>query len=162
MTGRKEKLEVDPDDIISDAISYYKSIDFYPYCPLRIAYKLQAAVDSGGVMRQFYSDLFEGLAEGKLIVLFEGEADRHVPSYRPVTVMSGLLEMVGKIISHSIAQGGSGFPFLAIPCYYYLVTGDVMCAMAYSDAWDIPHPFVRNVVLQVCDVLFGTKIKRYK
>ena len=162
LTGRKEKLEVDPDDIISDAISYYKSIDFDPYCPLRIAYKSQPAVDSGGVMRQFYSDLFEGLAEGKLMVLFEGEADRKVPSYRPVTVMSGLLEMVGKMISHSIAQGGPGFPFLAIPCYYYLVTGDVMCAMAYSDAWDIPDPFVRNVVLQVCDVLFCTKIKSYK
>ncbi len=95
-------------------------------------------MDSGGVLRQFYSDLFEGLVDGKLMVIFEGEANRKVPSYRPNAVMSGLLEMVGKMISHSIAQGGPGFPFLALPCHYYLVTADIMCAMAYSDA--LGHP----------------------
>ena len=34
LVGRKIKLEVVPDDIINDAISYYKSIDFDPHCPL--------------------------------------------------------------------------------------------------------------------------------
>lgn len=151
LTGKKKKIEIDPDDIISDAISYYKSLDFDPHCPLRVTYTSQPAIDSGGVLRQFYSDLFEGLAEGKLMELFEGEINRKVPSYRPQAVMSGLLEMVGKMISHSIAQGGPGFPFLASPCYYYLVTGDTMCAMAYCDVWDIPDPFARNIVLQIVD-----------
>ena len=64
-------------------------------------------------------------------------------------VMSGLLEMIGKMIAHSLAQGGPGFPFLARPCYYYLVTGDIMCAMAYCDVWDIPDTFTRNIALQV-------------
>ena len=81
----------------------------------------QPAVDSRGVLCQFYSDLFDGLAEGKLIVLFEGEVNRKVSTHRPDTVMSGSLEIVGKMISHSLAQGGPGFPFLASPCYYYLV-----------------------------------------
>ena len=129
LVGRKIKLEVDPDDIINDAISYYKSIDFDPHCPLRIAYTSQPAIDSGGVLCQFSSDLLERLDEGNLMVLFEGEVGRRVPTYRPHVVMSGLLEMVGKMIAHSIAQGGPGFPFLANPCYYYLVTGDIMCAM---------------------------------
>ena len=138
--------------LIGDAASYYKSTDFDPSCPLQISYTSQPAVDSGGVLRQFYSDLFEGLADGKLTVIFEGEPNRKVPSYRPNVVMSGLLEMLGKIISHSIAQGGPGFPFLAIPCYYYLVTADIMCAMAYSGAWDIPDTAARNIVLQVSDI----------
>ena len=157
LTGRKKKLHVDPDNIIDDAVSYYKSTDFDPYCPLRIAYTSQPAVDSGGVLRQFYSDLFEGLVDGKLMVILEGEANREVPSYRPNAVMSGLLEMVGKMISHSIAQGGPGFPFLALPCYYYLATADIMCAMAYSDAWDIPDTATRNIVFQVSDILFCRK-----
>ena len=63
--------------------------------------------------------------------------------------MSGMLELVGKIVAHSIAQGGPGFPCLALPCYYYLVTGDLMCAMAYCSCWDIPDPVSRNVVLKV-------------
>ena len=151
LVGRKIKLEVYPDDIINDAISYYKSIDFDPHCPLRIAYRSQLAIDSGGVLRQFFSDLFEKIDEGKLMVLFEGEIGRRVPTYRPHVVMSGLLEMVGKMIAHSLVQGGPGFPFLANPCYYYLVTGDIMCAMAYSDAWDIPDTHARIVVLKVCN-----------
>ena len=114
-------------------------------------------MDSGGVLRQFYSDLFEGVVDGKLMVILEGEANRKVPSYRPNAVMSGLLEMVGKMISHSIAQGGPGFPFLALPCYYYPATADIMCAMAYSDAWDIPDTATRNIVLQVSDILFCRK-----
>lgn len=63
-------------------------------CPLRITYQGQPAIDSGGVMRQFYSDLFEGLVEGKLMVLFEGENAHKEPSYQPQAVMSGMFEMV--------------------------------------------------------------------
>ena len=39
--------------------------------------------------------------------------------------MSGMFEMVGKMIAHSLVQGGPGFPCLALPCFYYLVTGDI-------------------------------------
>lgn len=63
--------------------------------------------------------------------------------------MSGMFEMVGKMIAHSLVQGGPGFPCLALPCFYYRVTGDVMCAFAYCDVWDIPDPSSRNIVLQV-------------
>ena len=101
-------------------VAYYKSIQFDACCPLRIAYQGQPATDSGGVLRQFYSDLFEGLVDGKLMLLFEGENASKVPSYQPQVVMSGMFEMVGKMIAHSLVQGGPGFPCLALPCYYYL------------------------------------------
>ena len=150
MQGIKKKIQIDPEDIINDAVAYYKSPTFDPCRSLRVTYTSQPAIDSGGVLRQFYSDVFEELAAGKPIELFEGEFTRKVPSYRPHAVMSGLLEMVGKIIAHSIAQGGPGFPYLAKPCYYYLVTGDALCAMAYCDVWDIPDIQNRNIVHQVC------------
>ena len=149
LTGKRKKLEVDEDDLIEDAVAYYKSIQFDASCPLRITFRGQPAIDSGGVLRQFYSDLFEGLVQGKLLLLFEGEEAHKVPSYQPQAVMSGMFEMVGKMIAHSLVQGGPGFPCLALPCFYYLVTGDVMCAFAYCDVWDIPDPSSRNIVLQV-------------
>ena len=104
LTGKREKLEVDEDDLIEDAVAYYKSIQFDASCPLRITFRGQPAIDSGGVLRQFYSDLFEGLVQGKLLLLFEGEEAHKVPSYQPQAVMSGMFEMVGKIIAHSLVQ----------------------------------------------------------
>ena len=162
LTNRRKKLEVDQDDLVNDAISYYKSLQFDPCCPIRISFLGQPAVDSGGVLRQFYSDLFEKLVEGDLIELFEGDAARKVPSYRPQAIMSGMLELTGKIIAHSLAQGGPGFPFLALSCYYYLVTGDVMCAMAYCNCLDIPDLRARNIVLQVSKDLCSKKIYKVK
>ena len=130
-------------------MAYYKSIQFDASCPLRIIFQGQPAIDSGGVLRQFYSNLFEGLVQGKLLLLFEGKEAHKVPSYQPQAVMSGMFEMVDKMTAHSLVQGGPGFPCLALPCFYYLVTGDVMCALAYCDVWDIPYPISRNIVLQV-------------
>ena len=149
LTEKRKKLEVDEDDIIEDAVAYYKSIQFDASCPLRIIFQGQPAIDSGGVLRQFYSNLFEGLVQGKLLLLFEGKEAHKVPSYQPQAVMSGMFEMVDKMTAHSLVQGGPGFPCLALPCFCYLVTGDVMCAFAYCDIWDIPHPISRNIVLQV-------------
>ena len=150
LTGTRKKLDVDEDDLVGDAVAYYKSLNFDACRPLRISYQGQPAIDSGGVLRQFYSDLFEGLVGGKLMLLFEGDSNCKVPSYQPQAVLSGMFEMVGKMIAHSLAQGGPGFPCLALPCFYYLVTGDVMCAFAYCDFWDVPDSSARNVVSQVC------------
>ena len=119
LTGKRKKLEVDEDDLIEDAVAYYKSIQFDSSCPLRITFRGQPAIDSGGVLRHFYSDLFEGLVHGKLLLLFKGEEAHKVPSYQPQAVMSGMFEMVGKMIAHSLVQGGPGFQCLAmflLPC----------------------------------------------
>ena len=68
LTGKRKKLEIDEDDLVSDAIAYYKSIEIDAHCPLRITYASQPAIDSGGILHQFYSDLCDALAEGKLMV----------------------------------------------------------------------------------------------
>ena len=72
------------------------------------------------------------------------------PTHSPQVVFSGLIEIVGKIIAYSLAQGGPGFPFLSRP-YYYLARGNVISAMAYYDPWDIPDTSNRQLVLKVCN-----------
>ena len=39
LTEKRKKLEVDEDDIIEDAVAYYKSIQFDASCPLRIIFR---------------------------------------------------------------------------------------------------------------------------
>ena len=57
LTGKTQKLiTVDHDDLISDAIAYYKSSQFDASCPLKTKFSGQPAIDGGGVLRQFYSE----------------------------------------------------------------------------------------------------------
>ncbi len=111
MKSRAAKLTVDVDDLFNDAIAFYKNLEFNPKQPLRITFDNQPAIDGGGVLRQFYTDLFSTFVDEKM-VMFVGEYDRKCPAHSPQMVFSGLLEIVGKIIAHSVAQGGPGFPYL--------------------------------------------------
>lgn len=149
MKSRPAKLTIDQDDLFNDAIAFYKNAAFDPETPLRITFSDQPAIDGGGVLRQFFTDLFSCFIEGKHVSLFLGECDRKCPTHSPQVVFSGIIEIVGIIIAHSLAQGGPGFPFLSLPCYYYLATGDVISAMAYCDPWDIPDVITRQWVQKV-------------
>jgi hypothetical protein len=66
------KLEVDPSDLVTDAIAFYKRPNFQPYQPVRVTYLGQPAMDSGGVKRQMYTDLFKELVGDNKFRLFEG------------------------------------------------------------------------------------------
>ena len=134
---RPAKLTVDQDDIFNDAIAFYKDVAFDPEVPLRINFVDQPAIDGGGLLRQFFTDLYSCLTQGKPVPLFLGEFGRMCPTHSPQVVFSGLIDIVGKVIAHSLVQGGPGFPFLSLPCYY-LATGEVINSMAYCDPWDIP------------------------
>ena len=98
--------------------------------------------------RQFYTDLFSTFVDEKMLMFF-GEYNRKSPTYNPQMVFSGFLEVVGKTIAHCIAESGRGFPYLSLPCYYYLATGDVVSALAYCDPWDVPELTSRQCVLKV-------------
>ena len=58
VTGAVLKLRIDVDDIVSDAIAFYKRSDFDPFCPIRVSFNRQPAVDTGGVKCQFFTELF--------------------------------------------------------------------------------------------------------
>ena len=118
--GPKEKLRVDEEDLLNDAITYYKDSDFNPAKKLRIVYTNQPAADTGGVVRQFYTQLLATITDS----FFQGQEYRS-PIYNSDTVASGLMKLVGSIIVHSILQGGPGVPIFSPGIYYYLAKGNM-------------------------------------
>jgi hypothetical protein len=65
-------------------------------------------------------------------------------------VFSGVIEIVGKIIAHSLVQGGPGFPFLSLPCYI-LLSGNWQCDWCDDllRSMDIPDVITRQWILKV-------------
>ena len=57
LSTQKEKFRVDEDDVINDAMAYYKDPSFDPTKRLRVLYTGQPAVDTCGVTRHFFSQL---------------------------------------------------------------------------------------------------------
>lgn len=100
--GPKEKLRVDEEDLLNDAITYYKDSDFKSANKLQIVYTNQPAADTGGVVRQSYTQLLATITDS----FFQGHEYRS-PIYNSDTIASGLMKLVGTIIVHSILQGGA-------------------------------------------------------
>ena len=48
-----------------------------------------------------------------------------VPAYSSNVLASGILRVLGKVIVHSLLQGGPGFPFLAPYVYTYITTESI-------------------------------------
>lgn len=122
--GGKEKLKVDEEDLLNDAMAYYKDLNFNPKSRLRIVYRGQPAADTGGVSRQFYSQLMHIISEE----FFHGDSCKS-PIYNPDIVASGLMKLVGTMIVHSILQGGPGLPVFSESVYHYLATGEIESAV---------------------------------
>ena len=124
LSNEREKLKVDEDDLLNDAMSYYKDAEFNPRKKLRVVMNNQPAADTGGVTRQFFTQLIKLLTDE----LFSGDMYKS-PIYNPKLVATGLMKLFGKIIVHSILQGGPGLPILSPPVFYYIATGDSEKAM---------------------------------
>ena len=120
----KEKVKVDEDDILNDAFAYYKDSKFDARTRVRIVYKGQPAADTGGVTRQFYTQLLQEISQQ----FFYGDTFK-TPIYNSNMVVSGIMKLVGTMITHSILQGGPGFPVFSPPVYHYLATGDFDAAV---------------------------------
>ena len=145
-----QKLKIDREDLLSDAICYYKDPDFDPRKRIRVCSKDQVALDTGGVLRQFYSDVFVALSQnGDHLKLFEGEAKRRLPLFRSEHVVSGIFEILGKMIAHSLVQGGPGFPYLAPVVYSYISTGDLQAALLHVSAVDVCDPTLSSIIERV-------------
>lgn len=118
------KLHVDADDIWADTVGYYKSPCLKLDKPIRVVVDDSPAIDTGGVRRQVFSDVFELFADNKHAKLFEGPPNFLRPVCSAESRSSGLLKVLGTMIAHSIAQDGQGFPYLSPLCYWYLVAGE--------------------------------------
>ena len=99
----------------------------------------EPAVDTGGVLlHQPFTDVFGEIASGgSYLHLFRGSNQRLTPIYRSEHVLNGVFEVLGKIIAHSLIQGGPVFPFFAPGIYWYVATGDLSEAIARASCLDI-------------------------
>ena len=118
LNDEKEKVKVEEDDLLNDALTYYKDSEFDPKKKLRIVFKNQPAADTGGVLRQFFTQLLKEISEH----FFFGEKSRR-PNYNSDIVSSGMMKLVGTIIVHSVLLAGLGFPVFSRSVYRYLATG---------------------------------------
>lgn len=88
--GSVKRLIIEPDYLFTDAMSYYKAADFDATLPLKIRYEGQVAIDGGGVLRQFFQDIFDAAETGSDGVppLFEGDYGYKLPSSNALIVSS--------------------------------------------------------------------------
>ena len=125
MSSEVEKLKVDEDDILSDALAYFKSPSYDPKVPIKIKFTGQPAVDTGGLRRQFFTSLYEQLIKGGegIPPLFEGDESK-LPIYNTSVAVSGVMTIVGMMFAHSIVQLGIGPAFFPEAIFKYFCTSD--------------------------------------
>lgn len=120
LVGPDMAVAVDQKAVVVKALTIYKDSKFDVTRPFRVSFNNQPALDVGGPKTEFFTILFEELTEMNgqpLPALFEGNSKRLLPLYNSSIVYSGIFVAIGKMIAHSIAQCGVGFPYLT-PCAY--------------------------------------------
>jgi len=148
--GQAEKIKVDREDLVLDLFHYYKDSDFNPELQIKIQFRGEPAIDTGGVLRQAYEDAFLALAKGDAgLKMFQGPFECLVPIYRSDNVLNGVFEVLGKMVAHSMIQGGPGFPYLSPVIYWYIATGDLQQGIARASVIDISDGILNSYVTRV-------------
>ena len=150
----KKRLEVDEESCMEDCLAFYKNRSFDPLVPLRIVFSGQKAIDAGGLLRQFYTSSVDKISS----VLFEGKQGKLVPKCDANTCLSEIYVVVGKMISHNIAQRCAGFPLLADACYQYLCTGSLKDASVYVKVDQVASAQYEYFIKEVCHLLWNFRI----
>lgn len=138
-------LSVDDESAVGDAIAYYKKRDVDLSHPLTIKYSEGLA--AGGLSRQFYSDVMMHIKD-KMNALEGPVPTCLIPAYSSQVLASGILKILGRIIVHSLLQGGPGFPFLAPFVYKYITTESMDQAFDDVTLAELPTP-VANMIYAV-------------
>eukprot|EP00794_Sanderia_malayensis_P013447 gene13447-14828_t len=71
------------------------------------------------------------------VQVFRGQNARLTPIYSSEHVLTGIFEVLGKMIAHSLVQGGPGFTYLAPGIFWYIATGDLSQAVGRSSFIDV-------------------------
>ena len=53
--------------------------------------------------------------------------------------MSNIMKVVGKMVSHSLCQGGPGFAVFPLAIYKYIITGDLKASAEEISLDDVSH-----------------------
>ena len=131
------KISLDLSTAWSDLVSYYKGNKIDYGLQIRVALVGDVTIDTGGVRRQVYTQVYAEFAQNKHICLFDGAENCLRPAISAVARSSGMLKLLGKMLSHSICQDGIGFPYLSPACFWYLVGSEDM-AIEHITLDDLP------------------------
>lgn len=74
------------------------------------------------------------------IRLFTGPPNRVTPLHRSENLLTNTFETIGKMVSHSLVQGGPGFPYLAPAVFWYVATGDLNEGISRASCIDVVDP----------------------
>ena len=149
LTGLKFKLSIDQEDILTDAVVFYKCPSFDPTRPLRVSFNDQLAIDTGGVLREFFSTVKEKFISEGVFKMFEGPHQRLLFNYEQSCHAAEIPKILGKLVAHSLVHGCGGFPHLAPAHYYYIATGDIQQAAAYASVCDVYDTEKRDILDKV-------------
>ena len=138
ITGPEIKITIDRDDLITDTITFSKNATaFHASKRIKVQYKSQPAVDTGGIRREFFNDATKAIATFPAFKLLEGSDHRKLPAYNSTSVHSGLMEVLGRLIGHGILQSFIRCPCFAPPVDWYIATGDAHKALCYVTVDDV-------------------------
>lgn len=149
VNGSVFKLRVDQEDILTDAVAFYKSPAFDPTRPLRVTFSDQPAIDTGGVLREFFTIVKDKFINEGMFKMFEGPQERLLFNFEQSCLAAGVPEILGKLVAQSLVHGCGGFPHLAPSHYYYVATGDPQKAAAYASVYDVYDTEKRDIVNKV-------------
>ena len=132
MSDESEKLKVDEEEVLSDALTYFKNPSINIHKPQHVRYKEQPAVDTGGDCRQFFTTVYEQILSGAdgIPPLFEGDAAK-LPIFNTHTAVSEIMQATGKIMVNCIVQLGIRPGFFPTAAYMYICSGDFSTAIPF-------------------------------
>ena len=122
--GRRLRIDDDEkegEELVDCIFAFYKGPRFDPQSGVRMCLMGEPAIDTGGVRRQVFSEVFETVSFSDRLCLFDGPPDRRRPAFRISSLSAGMMRLLGRIIGHSIILDCQGFPYLSPACYQYMV-----------------------------------------
>ena len=122
-----------------------------------IDFKNEVGIDGGGLSKEFFYLVLTKLRDGDPntgISLFEGAPDHIVPIHCSSSLDSGRFHLFGKILAHSILQGGIGFIGMAPAVAKYIATKSIDEAATLVSIEDIPDLEYRDYAQKVLRVYF--------
>ena len=149
--GSAEKLKFMKRILLLTFSSIIKSSSFDPKIPIKVQLRGQPAIDSGGVLRQAFNTIFATLANNEFLGLrlFSGPFFQLTPVYSSECILTGVYEIIGRMISHSMVQDGRGFPYFAPAVYIYIATGNLSEAITKVSVVDIADPDLLEFIEKV-------------
>ncbi len=97
MTGQYRKCTWSP-RTYGDAVGYYKSTSLNLANPVRVMLDDEPAIDTGGVRRQLYTDVFKEFASTTHACLWDGQPGNLRPIYSAEAQSSGLFKVLGRMV----------------------------------------------------------------